>query len=72
MGKTEYMLFQSIVINTLFYGTLFILYVTGLYVPTLELIALMFAAGIAFDSLLTYGMFYWMLKKKNILILEKR
>ena len=71
MGKTEYMLFQSIVINTLFYGTLFILYVTGLYVPTLELIALMFAAGIAFDSLLTYGMFYWMLKKKNIGILKE-
>ncbi len=71
MGKTEYMLFQSIVINTLFYGTLFILYVTGLYVPTLELIALMFAAGIAFDSLLTFGMFYWMLKKRNIRMLVK-
>jgi Na+-driven multidrug efflux pump len=71
MGKTEYMLFQSIVINTLFYGTLFILYVTGLYIPTLELIALMFAAGIAFDSLLTYGMFYWMLKKRNIRMLRK-
>lgn len=66
MGKTEYMLFQSIVINSIFYGTLFILYVSGIYVPTLELIALMFAAGIAFDSLLTYGMFYWMLKKRKI------
>ena len=70
MGKTEYMLFQSIVINTLFYGALFVLYTTGVYVPTLKLIALMFAAGIAFDSLLTYGMFYWMLKKKNILLLQ--
>lgn len=66
MGKTEYMLFQSIVINSIFYGTLFILYVSGIYVPTLELIAFMFAAGIAFDSLLTYGMFYWMLKKRKI------
>jgi len=68
IGKTQYMLFQSIVINTLFYGTLFVLYVTGVYQPTLQLIALMFAAGIAFDSLLTYGMFYWMLRKKNIKI----
>ena len=32
----------------------------------IELIAFMFAAGIAFDSLLTYGMFYWMLKKRKI------
>ena len=66
LGKTNYMLFQSIVINTLFYGTLFILYVAGIYKPTLDLIAIMFAAGIAFDSLLTYGMFGWMLKKTGI------
>lgn len=66
VGKTKYMLFQSIVINTIFYGTLFVLYITGVYQPTLYLIALMFAAGTALDSLLTYGMFYWMLKKRNI------
>lgn len=66
IGKTQYMLFQSVVINTIFYGGLFILYVTGVYQPTLMKIAIMFAAGIAFDSLLTYGMFVWMLKKRNI------
>lgn len=71
IGKTNYMLFQSILINSIFYGTLFILYINGVYKPTLELIALMFAGGIAFDSLLTYGMFYWMLKKRSIkLILQ--
>ena len=68
IGKTQYMLFQSVVINTVFYGTLFILYVTGIYQPTLMLIAIMFAAGIAFDSLLTYGMFVWMLRRRNIKI----
>jgi hypothetical protein len=62
------MLFQSVVINTVYYGTLFILYVLGVYQPTLMLIAIMFAAGIAFDSLLTYGIFIWMLKRKNIKI----
>jgi len=66
IGKTQYMLFQSVTINALFYGTLFILYITGIYQPTLNLIAIMFAAGIAFDSILTYGMFYWLLKKRNI------
>jgi len=66
IGKTKYMLFQSVVINTVFYGSLFILYVVGIYQPTLILIAIMFAAGIALDSLLTYGMFIWMLRRKNI------
>ena len=66
IGKTQYMLFQSIVINTLFYGGLFIFYITGHYQPTLMKTALMFAGGIAFDSLLTYGMFVWMLRKDKL------
>ncbi len=66
IGKTKYMLFQSVIIKSVFYGTLFVLYVTGVYQPTLMLIAIMFAAGIAFDSLLTYGMFIWMIRSKNI------
>lgn len=66
IGKTQYMLFQSLVINTIFYGVLFILYVTNIYRPTLMLIAIMFAGGIAFDSILTFVMFGWMLKKRNI------
>lgn len=69
IGKTKYMLFQSVIINSVFYGSLFVLYITGIYQPTLMLIAIMFAAGIAFDSLLTYGMFVWMLKKRNLKLL---
>lgn len=60
------MLFQSVAVNTLFYGSLFILYKSGIYKPTLNLIALMFAAGIGFDALLTFGMSKWMLKKRNL------
>ena len=63
---TGHMLFQSIVINTLFYGGLFIFYITGHYQPTLMKTALMFAGGIAFDSLLTYGVFVWMLRKDRL------
>lgn len=70
IGKTNYMLFQSITVNTLFYGTAFVLYSTGIYTPTLTLIAIMFAMGIAFDSLLTYIMFVWMLKKRKISIFD--
>ncbi len=70
IGKTKYMLFQSVVINAIFYGTAYILYATGIYEPTLTKIALMFAGGIAFDSLLTYGIFIWMLKKRKINLLN--
>ncbi len=31
----------------------------------------MFAAGIAFDSILTYGMFVWMLKKRKLSIINE-
>jgi Na+-driven multidrug efflux pump len=67
LGKTNYMLFQSLVINITFYGTAFILYITGVYEPTLTKIALMFAGGTAMDSVLTYGMYIWMLKKNKYL-----
>lgn len=66
IGKTYYMLFQSLVINIVFYGTTFILYITGVYVPTLINISLMFAIGTALDSVLTYAMFIWMLKKGKL------
>lgn len=63
LGKTNYMLFQSLVINTVYYGLMFVLYITKVYVPTLEKIALMFAGGTALDSVLTYFIYWWMLKK---------
>lgn len=65
LGKTNYMLFQSLVINIVFYGLMFILYATGIYVPTLTKIALMFAGGTALDSVLTFFIYGWMLKKNK-------
>lgn len=70
LGKTQYMLFQSVVINTVFYGTAFILFELNVFTPTLTLIALMFAAGTALDSLLTMGMYVWLVKRKKINPLE--
>lgn len=66
LGKTEYMIFQSLVINTIFYGTAFILYQLNVFAPNLTLIALMFAVGTALDSLLTMGMYVWLVKKNKI------
>ncbi len=65
VGKTNYMLFQSVAVNTLFYGTAFLLYIAGIYTPTLVGISLMFAVGTAVDSVLTFGMFIWYKKKQT-------
>lgn len=66
IGKTQYMLFQSILINVVFYGGLFIIYRLGIYQPSLTNIALTFALGIALDSIVTFVMFRWMVKRRAI------
>jgi len=58
-GRTDLMLYQSLIVNIVFYGLAFILYITGFFVPTLTGIAIMFGTGIVFDSLITFIMFYY-------------
>lgn len=69
-GKTNYMLFESIVTNTLYYGTFFVLYLTGAWVPTLTGIALMFGIGNAFDSVVSGIAYTYYLKKNKLNILK--
>jgi Na+-driven multidrug efflux pump len=66
LGKTKYMLFESVVTNTLYYGTAFLLYITKIWVPTLTGIAMMFGIGMAFDSLVSLGAYKYLLKKNKI------
>ena len=70
LGKTNYMLFESVVTNTIYYGVAFILYLKGIWVPTLMGIALLFGIGNAFDSIVSGGAFVYLLKKKKINILN--
>ncbi len=63
LGKTEYMLFESIVTNTVYYGIAFILYLKGIWVPSLTGIALLFGIGMAFDSIVSLGAYLYMLKR---------
>ena len=70
LGKTNYMLFESVVTNILYYGTAFILYLCGTWTPTLTGIALLFGIGNAFDSIVSGGAFAFLLKKNNINILD--
>lgn len=69
LGKTNYMLFESAVTNTVYYGIAFILYVTGVWTPSLIGIALLFGFGNAFDSIVSFGAFVYLLKKEKINIL---
>ena len=70
LGKTNYMLFESVVTNFIYYGTAFVLYLCGRWTPTLMGIALLFGIGNAFDSIISGGAFAFLLKKKKINILD--
>ena len=70
LGKTNYMLFESVVTNSIYYGVAFILYLADVWKPTLIGIALLFGIGNAFDSIVSGGAYAFLLKKKKINILE--
>ena len=63
LGKTHYMLFESIVTNVIYYGVCFILYLTNVFQPSLIGIALMFGIGNAFDSVVSLLAYIYLLKK---------
>ena len=63
LGKTHYMLFESVITNVIYYGVCFILYITKLWTPSLLGIALMFGIGNAFDSIVSLGAYLYLIKK---------
>lgn len=65
LGKTNYMLFESVVTNSVYYGIAFALYASGVWSPTLMGIALLFGCGIAFDSAVSFGAYAYLMKKKK-------
>ena len=70
LGKTNYMLFESVATNLIYYGVAFILYLCGVWQPTLIGIALLFGIGNAFDSIVSFIAYVFLLKKKKINILD--
>ena len=68
IGKTNYMLIQSVCIDGIYYGTMFILYLIGVFVPTLFGICLMFGIGMALDFFPAMALYMRMLKQKQIRI----
>lgn len=70
LGKTNYMLFESVVTNTIYYGIAFVLYLTNVWTPSLMGVALMFGIGNAFDSIVSLVAYIFLLKKEKINILN--
>ena len=70
LGKTNYMLFESVVTNTVYYGIAFILYFTNVWTPSLTGIALLFGIGNVFDSIVSLVAYVYLLKKRKINVLN--
>ena len=69
LGKTNYMLFESVVTNTIYYGIAFVLYVMDVWAPSLIGIALLFGFGNVFDSVVSFVAYLYLLKKEKINII---
>ncbi|MGV1717909.1 MATE family Na+-driven efflux transporter [Vibrio furnissii] len=66
IGRTDLMLYQSLIVNTLFYGCAYVLYQIGVFVPTLERIAIMFGLGITADAFITWVLYLALRSKVNM------
>ena len=58
MGRTDLMLYQSLIVNGGYYLIMFILYKQGIFAPTLQSIALLFGFGIVLDFIATVILFH--------------
>ena len=70
LGKTNYMLLESVITNTVYYGIAFALYITRIWTPTLMGIALLFGIGNAFDSVVSFVAYRHLLRKEGIDIMD--
>jgi len=57
IGRTDLMLYQSLLVNSVFYGGAFYAYQAGWFIPHLESIAIMFGLGMTFDALITFVLY---------------
>jgi Na+-driven multidrug efflux pump len=65
LGRTDYMLIQSLIVNIFYYGGAFILYVKGIFIPSLLTISLLFGIGMAIDFIPTIALYIIVLRKLN-------
>lgn len=64
-GKTVMLAIQSIITNICVFGVSFVLYLLGVYQPTLLNISLLFGGSIVVDMIITTALYVWFIKKVN-------
>lgn len=57
IGRTDLMLYQSLFVSIVYYGSAFLAYRAGYFVPDLQGIAFLFGGGILIDSIVTFWQF---------------
>jgi hypothetical protein len=58
------MLYQSLIVNIFINGTAFILYLNGIFVPTLFSVSMLFGCGMIADFIATVALYrYWRKKE---------
>jgi Na+-driven multidrug efflux pump len=70
-GRTDYMLWQSLIVNIILNGGAFVLYLCGIFVPTLFNITILFGIGLFFDFIPTITLYLIMLRKMGIKFNDK-
>jgi Na+-driven multidrug efflux pump len=71
VGRTDYLLIRSICIDVCYYGIAFILYLNGIFAPSLLGISLLFGIGMSISFIPTLILYLRMLKKMNMHIIIK-
>lgn len=69
VGRTDYMLIQSICIDFFYYGIAFVLYLNKIFIPTLFSISILFGFGMILDLIPTFILYNRLLKKLNMKII---
>ncbi|OUM61182.1 hypothetical protein PIROE2DRAFT_12853 [Piromyces sp. E2] len=70
LGKIWYMFFESVVTNSIYYGMAYVLYRNKIWTPTLNGIAILFGCGNAFDSVVSFLAYVFLLKHEKIDIFD--
>jgi hypothetical protein len=68
VGRTDLMLYQSLFVSIVYYGSAFVAYRTGVFAPDLQQIALLFGGGIVLDSCVTL----WQFKRTGYFQMARR
>ena len=64
IGRIDLILYISIIINLLYYGSFYLCYQQGVFVPSLESISMMFGGSMVLSTIIIYIQFQFITRKK--------